>query len=197
MQKCIVSIVSSSVSHFYVQSTLTPGENRSVNSWIPMENSMENSMEFHGIFHGKFSWKNPSNVYEKFDGIPWKIPWNSISFPWNSVNSWNFMEFGFDRDIIRETHSEVWLIEKWDWNYSPSRYHLLCRLMDISSNRHDTSSSAFYRCDTDVCVCVCVCVCMCVCMCVCVCVLCVCACVCECVRENVYSRSIHNKEKWF
>jgi hypothetical protein len=32
----------------------------------------------------KYNEKNPSNVYEKFYGIPWKIPWN---FPWK------FMEF--------------------------------------------------------------------------------------------------------
>jgi hypothetical protein len=54
-------------------------------------------------FHGK----NPSNVYEKFHGISWKIPWNSMEFHEtevdgipcnaNSVNSWNFMKFGFDR----------------------------------------------------------------------------------------------------
>jgi hypothetical protein len=50
-------------------------------------------MEFHGKFHGiksiefhgiplnfpwnsmeKYNEKNPSNVCEKFDGIPWKIP---------------------------------------------------------------------------------------------------------------------------
>jgi hypothetical protein len=27
--------------------------------------------------------KNPSNVSEKFHGIPWKIPWNSME---NSMN---------------------------------------------------------------------------------------------------------------
>jgi hypothetical protein len=47
-------------------------------------NSMENSMEFHGKFngiplnsmefHGKYNEKNPSNVYKKIHGIPWKIP---------------------------------------------------------------------------------------------------------------------------
>jgi hypothetical protein len=31
----------------------------------------------------KISWKNPSNVNEKFYGIPWKISWNSME---NSMN---------------------------------------------------------------------------------------------------------------
>jgi hypothetical protein len=36
----------------------------------------------------KYDEKNPSNVYGKFHGIPWKIPWNGI--PWNSMeNSMN------------------------------------------------------------------------------------------------------------
>jgi hypothetical protein len=26
-------------------------------------------------FHGKYNEKNPSNVSEKFHGIPWRIPW--------------------------------------------------------------------------------------------------------------------------
>jgi hypothetical protein len=47
-------------------------------------NSMEN-------FHEK----NPSNVYEKFHGIPWKIPWKFMKLRLNSRNS---MEFGFDRE---------------------------------------------------------------------------------------------------
>jgi hypothetical protein len=56
-----------------------------------IENSKENamnSMEFHE--------KIPSNVYEKFHGIPWKIPRNSMGFggiPWNF--SWRSMEFQF------------------------------------------------------------------------------------------------------
>jgi hypothetical protein len=29
---------------------------------------------------GKYNEKNPSNVYENFHGIPWKIPWNSMKF---------------------------------------------------------------------------------------------------------------------
>jgi hypothetical protein len=51
----------------------------------------------------KYNEKNPSNVYEKFHGIPWKIPWNSMygifhgnfhgnfhGIPWNSMeNSMN------------------------------------------------------------------------------------------------------------
>jgi hypothetical protein len=36
-----------------------------------MENFPWNSMD-------KYNEKNPSNVYEKFHGIPWKIPWNSM-----------------------------------------------------------------------------------------------------------------------
>jgi hypothetical protein len=28
----------------------------------------------------KYNEKNPSNVYEKFHGIPWKIPWNLMEF---------------------------------------------------------------------------------------------------------------------
>jgi hypothetical protein len=32
-------------------------------------------MEFHGIFHG-ISW----NYEIEVDGIPWKIPWNSMEF---------------------------------------------------------------------------------------------------------------------
>jgi hypothetical protein len=80
-----------------------PGENRSVNSWNFPWNSMEN-------FYGK----NPSNVYVEFHGIPryfmkqrlmefHRIQWNSIEnsmehgIPWNSMNSRNLMEFGFDR----------------------------------------------------------------------------------------------------
>jgi hypothetical protein len=35
---------------------------------------------------GKYNEKNSSNVYEKFDGIPWKIPWNSMEFMENSMN---------------------------------------------------------------------------------------------------------------
>jgi hypothetical protein len=32
-----------------------------------------NSIEFSTEFHGENIVKNPSNVYEKFHGIPWKI----------------------------------------------------------------------------------------------------------------------------
>jgi hypothetical protein len=46
-----------------------------------MENSMKNSMEFHGNSMENFHGKNPSNVYEKFHGIPW-----------NSINL-SFMKF--------------------------------------------------------------------------------------------------------
>jgi hypothetical protein len=34
-------------------------------------------------FHGKNIVKNPSNVYENFHGIPWKIPWNSMEISMN------------------------------------------------------------------------------------------------------------------
>jgi hypothetical protein len=41
-----------------------------------------------------------------FHGIPRNFPWNFMKLrlmkfygiQWNFVNSWNFMEFGFDRD---------------------------------------------------------------------------------------------------
>jgi hypothetical protein len=51
-----------------------------------MEFSMEFSVEFHET---------------EFDGLPWK---NSMEFRgilWNFVNSWNFMEFGFDRVVVK------------------------------------------------------------------------------------------------
>jgi hypothetical protein len=67
---------------------------------------MKISMEFHVHekimeFHGKFC-GNQWNSMEFF----MVFPWNSMEFhetevdgiPWNSVNSLNFMEFGFDRD---------------------------------------------------------------------------------------------------
>jgi hypothetical protein len=48
----------------------------------------------------KYNEKNPSNVYEKFHGIPWKIPWNSMNsmkfhgIQWNSMAF--FMEISVD-----------------------------------------------------------------------------------------------------
>jgi hypothetical protein len=56
-----------------------------------MEFSME--FQFHKIQWNsmeKYNEKNPSNVYEKFHGIPWKIPWIE-----NSTDriQWNSMEF--------------------------------------------------------------------------------------------------------
>jgi hypothetical protein len=50
-------------------------------------------------FHGKFSCKNPSNIYEKFCGIPQNFPWNSMEFHETEVDGipWNFMKFSFDR----------------------------------------------------------------------------------------------------
>jgi hypothetical protein len=56
--------------------------------------------KIHGIFHGI-----PWNCYMEFS-------WNSMEFhefevdgiPWNFVNSWNFMKFGFDRVVAKSSH---------------------------------------------------------------------------------------------
>jgi hypothetical protein len=58
---------------------------------------MENSMEFHGKYHGK----NPSNVSEKFHGIPWKISWYSMSMEFSmefSMNWRNDFRQGYNLD---------------------------------------------------------------------------------------------------
>jgi hypothetical protein len=61
--------------------------------WIPW-NPIEFSMEF----HEKISWKNPSNVYEKFHGIMkfHGIQWNSVEFHGIFHEKKMFMEISMD-----------------------------------------------------------------------------------------------------